>query len=103
MSDKRNLEKFLQHMIADDKEAAAEYIAQVITSKANRMVNEDKKEDAEEEKECSDDKKEGTPEKEMDKTKPAIKDGKEGDTKAKKLEKVDAKKGEGKQPTKKEV
>lgn len=102
MSDKSNLEKFLQNFIAGEKEAASQYLSQVITAKTQRLVNEDSKEEKEKEKKDADDKKKSTPENEMDKTKPKIEDGDLGDTKAKPLKKVDAKKAEGKQPTKKE-
>lgn len=102
MSDKANLEKFLQNFVAGETEAAAEFLSTVITSKTQRMVNEDSKEEKEEEKKDADDKEKGTSEKEMDKTKPKVEDEDIGDTKSKPLKKVDAKKGEGKQKTKKE-
>lgn len=111
MSDKSNLEKFLQNFVAGEKDAAAEYLSQVIAAKTQRLVNEEKekeeddedeKEKKEKEKKDADDKEHGESEKEMDKSKPAIKDGKVGDTKEEKPKKVDSKKGEGKQPSKKE-
>lgn len=41
MSDKSNLEKFLQNFVAGEKEAASEYLSQVLNSKVKRMVNEE--------------------------------------------------------------
>jgi hypothetical protein len=103
MSDKSNLEKFLMNFVAGETEAAKDLVAQVMSSKTKRLVNEgDKKEEKETEKKDADDKKKGASEKEMDKTKPKVEDENCGDTKGRVFKKVDAKKAEGKQKTNKE-